>query len=103
MALPKSFEAMLKQSDKPVLVDFWAAWCGPCKMMSPVISEVSKELKGKVMVVKVNVDEKQHVAAKYQIQSIPTVILFKNGKEVLRLPGARQKRDLIQAISPHLH
>jgi thioredoxin len=86
--LPKSFFDLIQQSDLPVLVDFWAPWCGPCRMVSPAIERLAKELKGKVRVVKVNVDEKPHVANHYQIQSIPTIMMFFKGQILLRLTGA---------------
>jgi len=88
MNLPKSFEDLIKTHDKPVLVDFWAEWCGPCKMVSPVVEQLAREWKGRVTVIKINTDEKQHVAARYHISGIPTIILFKNGKEVHRVSGA---------------
>lgn len=76
----KNFEAEVMNSDIPVLVDFWASWCGPCKMLGPVIEQIAKEYDGKVKVGKVNVDEEQQLAMKYRVASIPTLILFKNGQ-----------------------
>jgi thioredoxin len=87
-SLPKHFEELIKVSEKPVLVDFWAAWCGPCKMVSPSIEKLAKEYKGRLTTVKVNVDEKQHIAGKYQIQSIPTIMMFWKGEPIMRLQGA---------------
>ncbi|MCG8570687.1 MAG: thioredoxin [Spirochaetes bacterium] len=102
MNLPNSFEQLIQTSEKPILVDFWADWCGPCKLMSPIIAEIAKEYKDKVLVIKINVDQKQSLAAKYQIQSIPTIMLFKNGHEVIRLPGARAKTALLNELSPFI-
>lgn len=76
----ENFENEVQKSDKPVLVDFWAAWCGPCRMLAPVIEELAEEYDGRVKVGKVNVDEEPELAAEFQISSIPTVIIFKNGK-----------------------
>ena len=101
--LPKSFDELIRKADKPVLVDFWAEWCGPCKMVSPAIHKIALELKGKLITVKVNVDEKPHVAAKYQITGIPTIMLFKNGGIAMRLTGAYPyetlKAEVEKAIS----
>lgn len=93
---PKSFFDLIKTSKKPILVDFYADWCGPCKMVSPAIAKVAKEFSGKVITIKIDVDKAQAAAAKYQIQSIPTIMLFKNGKDVMRLTGA-QPYDVIKA------
>lgn len=101
-SLPKSFNELLKSSDKPVLVDFWAEWCGPCKMVSPTIEKLAKEFKGRILTVKVNVDEKPHVAGQYQIQSIPTIMMFKNGQPVMRLSGAYPYDALKSEIAQRL-
>lgn len=92
---PKSFFELIRTTEKPVLVDFYADWCGPCKMVSPAIEKVAKDFSGKIMTVKINVDNAQAAAAKYQIQSIPTIMLFKNGDSVMRLTGA-QPYDVIK-------
>ncbi len=93
---PKSFFELIKTSEKPVLVDFYADWCAPCKMVSPAIEKVAKDFSGKIMTVKINVDKAQAAAAKYKIRSIPTIMLFKNGESVMRLNGA-QPYELIKA------
>lgn len=95
----KNFEEGVLQSRTPVLVDFFAVWCGPCQMMSPVIEELSKELEGKVKIGKMNVDENPKTAEKYGIMSIPTLILFKGGEVVKALQGFRGKEDILKEIS----
>lgn len=82
-----NFEEQVVKSDKPVMVDFWAPWCGPCQMAGPVVDELADEYKGKVAVGKLNVDDNQQTAGKYGVMSIPTVILFDKGKEVARKVG----------------
>jgi thioredoxin 1 len=86
-----NFEEEVLKSSIPALVDFWAPWCGPCKMMGPVLEEASVEWEGKIKVCKINVDEVMSVARDYQIQSIPTMILFENGEPAKRIVGARPK------------
>lgn len=83
----KDFEEKVLKSDKPVMVDFWAPWCGPCRLAGPVIDELAKEYKDKAGVYKVNVDEDQELAQQYGVMSIPTVVVFKDGKEVERQVG----------------
>ena len=91
----ENFETEVLKSDIPVLVDFWATWCGPCMMLSPVIAELAEELKGKVKVGKVNVDEQNELAMQYRVASIPTLLLFKNGELVKTSVGFMPKNDII--------
>lgn len=88
-----SFEDEVLKSQQPVLVDFWAEWCGPCLMLGPVIDELATEYAGKVRVGKVDIDKAPQIAQKYEVISIPTVLLFKNGVAVQRVVGARPKKD----------
>ncbi len=90
----QNFETEVINSDKPVLVDFWATWCGPCMMMGPVVAELAEELQGQLKVGKVNVDENPELAQQYGIMSIPCFILFKNGKPVATTIGGCSKDDL---------
>jgi len=89
-----NFDEEVLRSDKPVLVDFFAEWCGPCKMLAPVIEELATEMEEKVVVGKVNVDESPNIAGKYGVQSIPTLIVFKKGEEVDRMVGFQSKEAL---------
>ncbi len=91
----ENFKEEVLNSEKPVLVDFYADWCGPCKMMAPIVEELSTELDGKAKVGKINVDENSDIAVEYNVMSIPTLILFKNGKEEKRLVGLRDKEELL--------
>ena len=93
-----NFEAEVINSEIPVLVDFWAAWCGPCRMLAPIIDEVAKEYEGKVKVGKVNVDEEQELAVRYGIASIPTVILFKNGAIANKTIGFGSKAQITDML-----
>lgn len=92
------FDEMVAKSDLPVLVDFWAPWCGPCRMMTPVLEELAGEWDGKVKVCKLNVDEQQETARSFEVQAIPTMILFKGGQVAKRLTGARPKAALVEEL-----
>src|SRR5579871_6029106 len=94
----RGFDRAVLQAEAPVLVDFWAEWCPPCRMIAPLVEQLAGEYAGRLRTVKVNVDDSPHVAARYGIQSIPTLVLFKQGKEVRRLIGARPKAELAAAI-----
>jgi thioredoxin 1 len=93
-----SFKQDVLESTLPVLVDFWAEWCGPCKMVGPVLDELAKEYNGKLKIAKVNVDENQQVSVDFHIRSIPTLLFFKNGQMVKQLIGAHPKNKLVNEI-----
>ena len=93
-----NFEEMVLKSDKPVMVDFWAAWCGPCRMVGPIIDQISEEYKDKAVVGKVDVDANQEFAAKYGVRNIPTVLIFQNGEVVGRQVGVAPKNAYTDAI-----
>ncbi|HVE12446.1 MAG TPA: thioredoxin [Elusimicrobiota bacterium] len=97
-----SFEKEVLKSDKPVLVDFWAPWCGPCRMLSPVVEELGKEYAGRVEVAKINTDENGELAARYGIEAIPTLLLLKGGKVVERLVGLQPKAEISRALEAAL-
>jgi len=97
-----TFEADVLNASTPVLVDFWAEWCGPCKMIAPVLDELSKDYDGKVTIVKVNVDENANTPAKFGIRGIPTLLLFKNGTVMGTKVGAASKSQLAAFIDSHI-
>lgn len=97
-----SWEQEVLNADLPVMVDFWAPWCGPCKMLSPVVDELARDLDGRLKVVKCNTDEARPVAGRYQIISIPQLLLFKNGKVVEQVMGFQPKQRILERIEKHL-
>ncbi len=88
-------------SDKPILVDFYADWCGPCKTLAPILKQVKEELGEAVKIVKIDVDKNQPLAVKYQVRGVPTMLLFKNGKQLWRQSGVLQKNDIVSIIKSH--
>lgn len=98
----KNFDSEVVKSNIPVLVDFWAQWCGPCRMISPIVDEIAEELKGQLKVVKANVDEAQDLAGRFHIMSIPTLLIFKDGKPVEQIVGAMSKDQLLEKINAQL-
>lgn len=94
----QNFENEVLNSDKPVLLDFWASWCGPCRMVAPIIDEVEQYVSSYAKVGKINVDEQQSLAAEYQVMSIPTLVVIKNGKEYKRAIGVQSKENIIKLL-----
>ncbi len=97
-----NFATEVKQSSTPVLVDFWAEWCGPCKAIAPTLDELAESYVGKLKIAKVNVDQNQELAAEHGVRAIPTLLIFKNGEVKEQMVGAISKRDLEAKIAPHL-
>lgn len=99
MAVKKNFSELIKNSELPVLVDFYADWCGPCKALSPVVQEIASTMHGRLKVIKVNVDKNQHAATQYGIRGVPTLILFRKGQVLWRQSGAMPKKALEQTLN----
>jgi thioredoxin 1 len=97
-----TFEEEINSSDQPVLVDFWAEWCGPCKLINPILEDLATEYDGKLRIVKVDVDESPDVARRYEVMSIPTLVLFNDGAPQKRLIGAKGKGQLVQELAEFL-
>jgi thioredoxin 1 len=98
----ETFESVVLRAEVPTAVDFWAVWCGPCKMIAPVLEEIVEEYEGQLQVVKLDVDQNGESAMKYGVMSIPTLILFKDGQEVERVVGFLPKHKLLDKLTPHL-
>ncbi|MDQ2754737.1 MAG: thioredoxin [Actinomycetota bacterium] len=98
----QTFDEQIKSSDTPVLVDFWAEWCGPCKMIAPVLDEIATDQDGKLQIGKINIDDNMELARRFEVMSIPTLILFKDGEPQLRIIGAKGKGQLLQELHPYL-
>lgn len=97
-----NFEEEVVNSDKPVIIDYWASWCGPCRMVAPIMEELSEEYDGKAKICKVNVDEEGELAAKFRIMSIPTIMLYKNGEMIERIVGARSKDEFKKLLDQNI-
>jgi thioredoxin 1 len=98
----KTFDKVVLQASVPTIVDFWAVWCGPCKMIAPILEEISDEYEGKLQVVKLDVDHNNQTAMSYGVMSIPTLLLFNEGEAVERIIGFQPKEKLLSKITPHL-
>ena len=98
----ENFEELVLKSQKPFLVDFWAAWCGPCRMVSPVVEEIARDKADKILVGKLNVDEQAEIAQRYRVMSIPTLILFSKGEAAAVSIGAASKLELLKRLEPYI-
>jgi len=98
----QTFDEEIKSATEPVLVDFWAEWCGPCKMVAPILAEIAEDQAGKLQVAKVNIDENLELARRFEVMSIPTMILFKDGEPQARIVGAKGKGQLLQELNPYI-
>ncbi|CAN5539368.1 hypothetical protein BH10ACI2_BH10ACI2_04890 [soil metagenome] len=98
----RNFSELVEGSKLPVLVDFWAAWCGPCRMIAPIVEQIAVELAGRAIVGKLDVDSNQNTAARFQVQGIPMLLILKNGREVDRIVGVQSKEAILAKLRPHL-
>ena len=99
--MKETFKTII-EGDQPVLVDFHATWCGPCKTQAPILTELSAEIKGKARIIKIDIDKNEPIAQKYQVRSVPTLILFKNGQLLWRQAGVASKQQLLEIIKQHV-